>query len=554
MKTLALIFLVAFSFLLQAMAEDPAALRKERDKLTERGMWRDAVSFYEEKLMPLSDAESGTDLVKANDALRRLDAWAELDGLVERAVSSHSENAKVLRAAALIYAGAPQGGRLVAGEFLRDGQGQFSGRASGPNADPAAAAGSWVDTRYRDRVRAWQLFRKALGTAKDDPEKYEIWEIFAAYFPVDEAWKLQTLTPLDPLPEWGEPGPEGGTEGAPWAKDGPVLYDVPASWETAKNDGERWRFALAEMARSKPSQAFLSTQRLAEFSSRQFGTETLSSFGWWHQQDPDSAKGLLEMDTLAEDECLAKTSDGVRRFKLPAEQHFIALYRSIMEQNEHAGDALVRIFLNRRQYDKAREVLEQVLVKFGPTRDGSREKLLKQITGNWGRFEPAATVPAGVKPKLPLVFRNATHIKLTAAPVDMEAVLKDSIDFLKSNPSQLDDRVNASQIASRLIAGKAEKYIGKVSATWDMKLTPREKHRETRTHIEVPLDKAGAWWISGQMADGNSFHTLVWIIDSVLVENDVGGNKQWWLADAASGAPVVGADIEFFGYRTIPLE
>ncbi|MGL5017598.1 MAG: MG2 domain-containing protein, partial [Luteolibacter sp.] len=40
----------------------------------------------------------------------------------------------------------------------------------------------------------------------------------------------------------------------------------------------------------------------------------------------------------------------------------------------------------------------------------------------------------------------------------------------------------------------------------------------------------------------------------MLVENDVGGNKQWWLADAASGAPVVGADIEFFGYRTIPLE
>ena len=37
----------------------------------------------------------------------------------------------------------------------------------------------------------------------------------------------------------------------------------------------------------------------------------------------------------------------------------------------------------------------------------------------------------------------------------------------------------------------------------------------------------------------------------MLVQNDVGGKKQWWVADAASGAPVAGAEIEFFGYRTI---
>ena len=92
----------------------------------------------------------------------------------------------------------------------------------------------------------------------------------------------------------------------------------------------------------------------AKFSRSQFGTETLSSYGWWRQQDPDSAKGILEMDTLAEDECLAKTSDGVRRFKLAAEHHFIALYRSILDNKlvgGTAGDTLVEIFLNRRQYD-----------------------------------------------------------------------------------------------------------------------------------------------------------------------------------------------------------
>ena len=58
----------------------------------------------------------------------------------------------------------------------------------------------------------------------------------------------------------------------------------------------------------------------------------------------------------------------------------------------------------------------------------------------------------------------------------------------------------------------------------------------------------------GEVADGNSFHTLVWIVDSVIVQHDVAGKKQWWVADAASGAPVAEAEIEFFGYRNIYLE
>ena len=551
MKTLAWIGLVAIFAPLKLMAQDPAALRKERDKLAERGMWRDAVNFYNEKLLPVSDVESGGDLRRAVESLGQLNAWSEFDELVERAVSTHPENAMLLFRAANDYRNAPHSGRLIAGDFKRDNRGRYYGRADVPDAEPEASAGASVDTSYRDHIRSLQLFRQAIAHAKDDPERADIWEMLTSRFREQEAWKLQTLTPIDTLPEWGEPGPEGGTEGAPWKKDGPVLYEVPTSWEAAKNDGERWRFALAEWARLKPAMVIPVTMQLAGFSQSQFGTETLSSYGWWRQQNPDEAKGILEMDTLAEDECLAKTSDGVRRFKLPAAHHFIALYRSIMHENEHAGDALVQVFLNRRQYDKAREVLEQTIARHGPGDNDHRKKLLHQITGNWGRFEPTATVPAGVKPKLPLVFRNASAIQLTAAPVDMDAVLKDTIDFLKSNPSQLDERINPSQIASRLIKSDTSKYIGKSATKWQTQLTPREKHRDTRADLEVPLDKAGAWWISGRMEGGNEFHTLVWIVDSVLVQNDVGGKKQWWVADAASGAPVAGADIEFFGYRGV---
>jgi uncharacterized protein YfaS (alpha-2-macroglobulin family) len=554
MKTVAC---VCFAVILplQLMAQDATALRKEFIKLNDRGMSRDVLNFYREKMCSISDSMSGKDLRVAINNLNQLGAVAEFDELVERAVAAHPDNAALLSTAASDYRRVRHYGRLIAGEFERGGGYPGRGRSNSPADVPEASAGSSVETSYRDHVRSLQLFRQALAHAKDDSQRSGIWGELAEVFRDAEAWRLQTLTPIEALPEWGEPGPEGGTEGAPWLKDGPVLYEIPVSWEAAKSDGERWRFTLAERARLNPKEVFYFTLELARFSQSQFGTETLSSYGWWQQQDPDSAKGILEMDTLAEDECLAKTSDGVRRFKLPASHHFIALYRSILNEMPQAGDTLTEVFLNRRQYHKAREVLEQTIAKHGPGDDDHRKKLLKQITGNWGRFEPAETVPAGEKPKLPLVFRNASAIVLTAAPVDMEAVLKDAIDYLQSNPGNLDhDRVNPSQIASRLIEKKSSKYIGKVEATWETKLTPRDQHRDTRAELEVPLDKAGAWWITGKLTNGNEFHTLVWIVDSVLVQRDVAGKTQWWVADAASGAPVVEADLQFFGYRTIDLE
>ncbi len=561
MKTLFCLFLVVVGASVNLMAQEIEGLRAERDKLIQRGMWRDEVNFYGEKLLPFSDEASGSDLERAVEALGQLNAWNEYDGLVEKTVSTHPGNASLLTSAAAVYQRAPHAGQIVAGEFIREngGRGYGRGRFQGKQ-DGTAESGQAVNTTYRDHIRSLQLLQQAVTKPGTPAEGVLAWREMAAVFIQNEPWKLQTLTPLDALPEWSEPGPEGGTEGAPWKGDAPVVYEKPASWDTAKNDGERWRFALAEQERlsTEADMAAVMISERASFSQGQFGTETLASYGWWQQQDPESAKGILEMDTLTEDECLAKTSDGVRRFKLPAEFHFIALYRSILDNKlvgGTAGDSLTQIFLNRSQYDKAREVLERTIANHGPGSNDSRKKLLQQIVGNWGSFESVETVAAGTRPNLPLRFRNATEIKLAAAPVDMDAVLRDTIAYLKSNPRDLDwERANPSAIASRLIAGNAAKYIGASAADWEAKLTPQEKHRNTRTDIAVPLDKAGAWWVTGKIGGGNTIHTLVWIVDSVIVQNDVGGKKQWWVADAESGAPVVGAEIEFFGYRQIYLD
>lgn len=550
--------MIAFFLHFSAAAETVIELREERDKLVEKGLWRDALTFYGEHLQPVSDEESGKDLAIAVSAIARLDGWAEFDEWIENVIAGHPENASVQMAAATAYRGAPHTGRLIGGDFERGLQGRFGRGRDASAQEPVASAGEMVVTEERDDVRALQLLRQALLNSKTDPESAGVWGEIAAQLRRKDVWKFQVLTSLEILPEWGETGPDGGTEGAPWKMDRPVVYEIPETWESAKNDGERWRFALAEKARLDPSTAAAVVLERARFSQSQFGTETMASFGWWREVDPDTAKGLLEMDTLEEDECLAKTSDGVRRFKLPADQHFIALYRSVFDDagvGAAAADALVDVFLNRRQFDKARLVLEQRIEKFGAGPQDSRKVLLDQIIGNWGRFGVAETVPASTRPKLPLVFRNAKSIRLKAAPVDMEALLRDTTAYLKGNPRIISwDRINPSSIATRLIREKNSKYLADPIANWEQPLTPEELHRDTRTDLEIPLEKPGAWWITGEMEGGASFHTLIWIVDTVIAQRDVGGQKQWWVADAKTGAPIEAADVEFFGYNTRQFE
>ncbi|MES2997013.1 MAG: MG2 domain-containing protein [Verrucomicrobiota bacterium] len=549
MKIISIFFTLAL-VAMNSGAQDINEFRGQRDKLMKSGMHKEALDFYREKLLAVSDPKSGEDLEKAVDALRELGAWSEFDALVEKAVETHQENAAVLARTGQEYHEVPHGGTFVAGEFVRDAQYQRSwgGRRHAAPDGGEPSTNARVNTEYRDKVRSLQLLCAALAKAGSDEYAAHIWDNLANSLRPDDsnAWLLQTLTPIDTLPEWNEPGPEGETEGAPWAGDKPVLYQIPESWEAAKSDGERLRFAYSEIGRLSAKRKDDAVLFWADFTRSQFGTQTLA--GW--QPTPEEAKGIMAVDTLADDECLAKTSDGVRRFKLPADQHFIALYQSVLPRKAQAGDNLAEVFLNRLQFDKAAETLKETIRIHGPGHDDRRKKLLNQITGNWGRFEQPEIVTAGNKPKIALVFRNGKVVTLTAYPVDIERLVADAINHLKSNPPKIDhEKIQIDNIAAGLLKNSGAKYLGNTAGEWRMDLKPQEKHRDTRSELELPIDHAGAWWVRAKMDDGNEFYTLAWIIDGVLANREVDGKMQWWLADAETGAPVPGAGVSFFGYH-----
>ena len=111
----------------------------------------------------------------------------------------------------------------------------------------------------------------------------------------------------------------------------PVYYRVPESFEKAKNDGERWRWALTQTVEANP--ALLNTARLdlAGFLLTQFGTLTMAGtpFGGEAAGGPPAAASPYALDTLQDDETIARLATGVKRFKLPDEFNPIKIYQII---------------------------------------------------------------------------------------------------------------------------------------------------------------------------------------------------------------------------------
>src|SRR5262249_40916763 len=149
----------------------------------------------------------------------------------------------------------------------------------------------------RDRVRALQLMQQAqpliarelLQKAVPAGKDGNISGAVAAYYlhfaeillhgaGYYEAWRLQYFTNLVQLPDYGEGYNHGGggARGAPVdAAGNPIYYQVPKSYEAAKNDGECWRWMLMQAAEFDPGRKNETDMILADFMRGQLGPQTM---------------------------------------------------------------------------------------------------------------------------------------------------------------------------------------------------------------------------------------------------------------------------------------
>jgi len=523
-----------------------------------KGNWRDALDRFKTILAdPKADGEKAAqDLNTAVQCLGRLGRINELDALIESAVKAHPKDWRLLQAAAQNYLNTTHYGYMIAGEYRRG---------------PHRGGGKMANSLERDRVRAIQLLEQALPLVREDDNKREVSAFYQQFANAllynrgySQSWRLQYLTKLKELPDYDTGYPYyRSSSAAPVDEEGnPVFHHLPKDWKTAKTDGERWRWLLMQAIENDPSQRFNIMNQQASFYLNQFGVQTMRSYGRHFARGPvvdDGDKdesGTYALHTLKENESIAKLATGVKRFEIPDEFNFIKIWQQIAaeakgSQAESALQQLAQIFENRRQYPKAAEYWKQNIEEHGPGHNNYKKKRLDQIVGNWGHFEAIMTQPAGQGATVEYRFRNAKKLRLTAHAIKVDKLLADTKEYLKSDPGRRIDyhKVNLGNIGYRLVHQNQAQYVGEQVAQWELDLKPRDNHWDSRITITTPLQKPGAYLVTANLQDGNTAKIVMWVADTSIVKKTLSGKNLYFVADAVTGKPIDGANLEFFGYR-----
>jgi tetratricopeptide (TPR) repeat protein len=498
------------------------------------------------------------DLSTAIQSLQRLNRVDEIDALLDQIVAAHAKSWQAFAAVANQYNSIEHFGYMIGGEFHR-GQHRGQGRV--------------VNATARDRVHALQLYRRAVELAASSPDKKDaarvlngLAQTLAYNGDTSQYWRLQSLTDLATLPDyeegWGYNA--SGPNGAPVTSDGdPVFFDLPASWDAAKNDGQRWRWALAEMVAWDPARRADELIARANLLAAQFDVQTMAGqpIPLMREQavgDPKEAPQTWSLDTLGEDETIARLATGIKRFKLPDDQNYIKLYQQVLELDPPADEQSFRtavtqlagIFENRRQYTRAAEYWHKAVERFSGDEQKQYQARLDQIIGNWGEFGTVATQPAGRGATIEFRFRNAKHVTFTAQPVDVTKLLANVKEYLNSKPAQLDwQRLNVADLGYRLVQQNEKEYLGAEVANWKLDLEPRDNHFDRRVTVTTPLQKAGAYLVTAKVADGNTCKIILWLADTAIVRKPMSDKSLYFVADAVTGAPLAKANVEYLGYR-----
>jgi len=546
MKTLILSLMMCGA----VFAADAPEMRKQAQALEAAGNWKEAYEQRVKILRQIDDTESGEDLFKALNSQRQLGEHKEFDGLLAEFTDKKKDNPHFMEAAGNAYLYS-QGhyGQILDGEFRRGNRG----------------SGQYINIQEQDRLRALQCFMQALRMVEKGgrAETSLLGRISGAliYARTDPAtlWQLSLLTDLGAVPDYSVQIDMITSDGAPVAPDGdPSYIDVPDSWETAKSDGERWRWTMAEVTRIDAGQGLDKMLEWLQFCRNNYGVNTLQSYGWWSQPDVKERDGILQASTLKDEETIAKLAGGVKRFTLREDYQYIPRLRELMRGGKGnpqaaAGDLLVRSLMDRNQLVAAAETLEEVIRLHGDAGE-SRAALLKQIRGNWSQFGMTQTYFASAPVEVPFTFRNAKSVKLSLTEVNEGLVMDDIIAYLENNPGEIDyQQTNFSQIGARLLEKAGQKYLGKELRAWTEELKPAAGYVDTEADLGLGTLTPGCYLLKSEMEGGNTAWVVVWVRDLVILKRGENGKEVFHLVDAAAGAPVVG-ELEFFGYHAEYIE
>ncbi len=547
------------------------------DAVSKGKLYKDVLDY----LLPWTQNPENTspDLAKCitltTNCYRLLNRTDEIDAYLENLCKIHANQWQVLQEVAGIYF-VNNNGVIQDGVFHRGGGGN----------------GIYVSSMQRDHVRAIQLMlqalplvEKELKNSKNDviiqDRTFEFYHTFANFIYREVSWKLQTLTDYKTLPDYEENDRYNyGTSFAPVNKNGnPIYYNIPRSFESAQNNGERYRWLQEQGVKINPSK--YRNQYLMErasFLQKQFGVNTLHEYRFFFQNDQRTStdlqkeEGIWNLHTLSDEECMAKLATGLKRFTPPSDQNYILLYKEVFRSNNQndrlqAGQKLAEEYLHRQQYVKSTEILRELIKgDYAPSIIKSLQEQLNRIEGNLGQFEPFPGAAADTPVKIGWKYRNGNSVTFKAYLIDIPTFTNDIIKAIKeaeNTPVNLSEIIQKKYGTDRVESigycliqrpDLREKYLKAKTAEWVVDLNPAKDHFQKITSIELPFSKPGAYLLEAKMKDGNKDTLVVWIQDTAIITRSLENENYFAIVDAKTGQPLDKMRLEFFGYKMTKME
>ena len=537
-KVVGFILLLVLGGVCRLSGDNEYFIKAERLKL--QGLYQEALNNYAVLLAPQTEYKlNGDELRGALFCLYQLDRLEDFDRTVENAVAAHPDSSPTLLAAADAYGTVAHDGHFQDGRFLRGYR--YSG-------------GRYANAYRHDRVLSIRYYLKTLALLKNPREpgviidRAAFFRNFAhAIYRPEENWRLQYLTDLDKLPDYDDSHYpfDNSNNGAPVNPDGsPLFYALPNSFEAARNDGERWRWLLAQQADNGDSAG--SKLDWADFLCHSFGVRTMAAgdISARSQAMIEAVKKLSDSETMA---CL---SNGIRKFSLPDEFNYLQIYRELAESgNQEARRRLVDVYLDRCRYDRAAELLRRWNQLADPTVTAD------DITAGRAYVLPVAVQAAGTPARIVIRYRNAEHAVFFLRKIEMKKLLNDLRETLRQNPPAVSQPpLRLEDIGSRLVASDNAPYLGAEMAKWQVSLSPGKEHFDRTAEINMPRVAPGAYRLQIELPDGYRCYSVLWLSNLVLLNKNLDDRIVYYVADAGTGIPVPGVRLSFFGFRQLPLD
>ena len=400
-------------------------------------------------------------------------------------------------------------------------------------------AGMFVSSFERDRVQQLALMSRLVPEVLKNPSSAETKHFFCrlAYLLLQNrksgsSYKLQTLTDLKKLPDYNTfEGSIDNISRPPVNPDGsPYFYAMPAKWESAVNDGERFRFAVAH-ARCDEA-----TQLWADVLCGQFDFLTANhQLRQEYYMTPEMKQYLYN---LKDNETVAELADGIRRITLPEDFNYIELYKKLGNHGQ-----LGEIYASRMQFEKAISEFEK---------SSSRKNFVDQLKNSWGKPDAMHVTCANTELTIPYHFRNAKKVTVKLYKVDMTKAVERMLELMKDpggrrlEVTSLGNRNNRTRELWSDLIGKTPDSV----RTFD--LSPLPHHWESIAYLKFGKFAPGVF-AAEFIPDNNEksrVDTMIWAADYALTLQQGAGNGKYrlFVNDPVSGKPVPGITLKIYSY------